>query len=113
MPPEIVLSEWRKHGTCTGLSGDEYLALIRRLYDSIRIPPKLAAPRQSFALQPALLKEEFHRANPSLAPQDIVVQLRQRYLNAVEICFSKTGSPIPCSNLKDAPNGRFLVPPVR
>ena len=115
MPPEIIPHEWRQHGTCSGLSGDAYLALMRRLHDSIRIPEQFQAPRSSFASSPRQLKQEFEEANPGLDPADLAIQLHGRYLNAIEVCMSKSAQPRPiaCSGVRDATGGTFLVPPVR
>ncbi|HEX4165492.1 MAG TPA: hypothetical protein VHZ55_08450 [Bryobacteraceae bacterium] len=115
MPIELIPHEWQQHGTCSGLSGDAYLALIRKLYTSLTIPDRLKGPTSSFTWRPQDLKHAFEGANPQLKDPDIAVQLRGNYLNAVEICVSKGADPQPiaCSNIKDAPGGTFVVPPVR
>jgi ribonuclease T2 len=115
MPPEIIQHEWRTHGTCSGLSGDDYFALIRKIYEGIRIPDRLQASARSFTLSASQLKQEFGKANPNLNPSEMVVQLRGNYLNAVELCESKSldPAPIPCSGLKDTRGGTFVVPAVR
>jgi ribonuclease T2 len=38
--------EWRKHGTCTGLSPQAYFADVKRARDEISIPDALQAPRR-------------------------------------------------------------------
>ncbi len=115
MPPELVRHEWQQHGTCSGLSGDNYLALIRRAFESINIPGQWKAPQSSFALAPRKLKQQFEQANLHLNDSEMAIQLRGRYLNAVEFCLSKSQNPAPvtCSNVRDAAGGTFLVPPVR
>ena len=115
MPAEIVRHEWQQHGTCSGLSGDAYFALIRKAYESVRIPQLFKAPAASFATTSGQLKHAFEGSNPQLNDSEMAVQLRTRYLNAVEICIAKGSNPqaIPCSGLRDARSGTFLVPPVK
>jgi ribonuclease T2 len=116
MPQDIIQHEWEKHGTCSGLSGNDYFALIRKVFDSIKIPPHFVSPSQSFTVRPGALKDAFEKSNASLADQDIAIELASgRYLSAVEICLSKgdNPSPIACSSVKDIHGGTFIVAPVR
>lgn len=115
MPQEIVAHEWQAHGTCSGLGGDAYLALIRRVHDSIRIPSDLQNPTGNTTAHPTDLKRDFEQANPGLTDNEIAVQLHAGYLNAVEFCLSKSSSPAPvaCSGVRDASRSTFRVPRVR
>lgn len=115
MPAEIIQHEWEKHGTCSGLSGDAYFALIRKVYNSIAIPSRFKAPSSSFTIRPAQLKHDFEEANPSLTDKEMTIQLRGGYLNAVNICESHSQSPVatPCAGLQDTTGGTFIVPPVK
>ena len=115
MPAEIVRHEWEQHGTCSGLSGDAYLALIRRLASSVNIPGEMKSPRATGTSRPQELKKEFKSANSTLQDEDIAIQTRGNYLNAVEICFSKGQSPAPtaCSNVPGRTAATFVIPPVR
>jgi len=115
MPAEIIEHEWKEHGTCSGLSGDDYFALIRRVYGSIHIPDSFKAPASSFSTSPRKLKSAFEQANPGLTDSNIVIQLRGNYLNAVEFCVAKGTNPSPtsCSGAPDTHRGTFIVPPVK
>jgi ribonuclease T2 len=115
MPSDIVAHEWQKHGTCSGLSGDEYFRLAETLFESVKIPADLVAPTRTTTTRPADFKKDFETANPTLADPDIAIQLRQRYLDAVEICFSKGDHPAPtaCTHVKDVSGGTFRIPPVQ
>ena len=115
IPQEIVQHEWQTHGTCSGLSGDNYFALIRKLHSSLRIPQKLQAPSSAFVTRSAEVKSGFEQVNPGLNDGELVVQLRQGYLNAVEFCVDKSNTPAPvaCTGLYDTSRGTFRVPPVQ
>ena len=51
--PRLVIQQYRKHGTCSGLSPEVYYEHSRKLYDAVRIPsryrnhvkPILASPK--------------------------------------------------------------------
>ena len=115
MPSEIVAHEWQKHGTCSGLSGDEYFRLAQTLFASLKIPIDLVAPTRTMTTHPSDFKKDFENSNPALADEDIAIQLRARYLNAVELCFSKGDRPVPtpCLHVSDAKGGTFRIPPVQ
>lgn len=115
MPPEIVAHEWQKHGTCSGLSGDAYFRLAQAVFESVKIPADFIAPTRTTTSRPSALKKDFEETNPALADQDIAIQLHQSYLNAVEICFSKSEHPAPtaCLHIHDVSGGTFKIPPVR
>ncbi len=115
MPSEIIEHEWQTHGTCSGLSGDAYFGLLRKVFQSVSIPPQFKAPSSSFTIRPAQLKQAFEHSAPNLVDTDITIQLRGNYLNAVNICESHSANPAPvaCSGVKDIPGGTFIVPPVR
>src|SRR5271166_6455041 len=42
----LAAYEYRKHGTCTGLSAHDYFATVREVRQRLAIPPMLQAPRQ-------------------------------------------------------------------
>jgi ribonuclease T2 len=81
--------EWRKHGTCTGLSPEAYFASAKRARDSIVIPDAFQSPgvQQSFA--PADIQRAFSAANPGLRPQTMAVGCARGELQDVRLCLSR------------------------
>jgi len=93
----LIEHEWNTHGTCTGLAADDYLALIRRVFQSVKIPQDFVAPERQFSISPEELKQDFEQANPGIVDSGIAVSCgRGPYLVAVEICYTKEGRPTPC-----------------
>ncbi len=43
----LVIHQYRKHGTCSGLSPDAYFKLARRLFESIKIPARFSNPSRA------------------------------------------------------------------
>src|SRR5450755_338052 len=114
MPDErLIQHEWTTHGTCSGLSAEEYFKLLRRAYGSIKIPAQLAAPSESFSIPPAALKEKFLEVNPRLSRDNIAVSCGNNYLTGVYVCLTKNLEPTSCGELRDCHANVIKVPPVR
>jgi ribonuclease T2 len=113
--------EWEKHGTCSGLSPEQYLALSKELKDSIAIPANYRAPEQAIRVTSAQLKQEFVAANPKLTESALEVYCSGsgRYLQELYVCFTADGKPTTCSRqvhndaAKSCQNPDLLVRNVR
>ena len=51
----LVIHQYRKHGTCSGLSPDGYFGLSRRLFSAIRIPQRYQNPFETQQASPSEL----------------------------------------------------------
>ena len=81
--------EWRKHGTCSGLSPFSYFAAARGARDAVRIPDSLRDPHDDRHIAPADVMRAFTEANSGLKPGMIAVTCRGGALEEVRICFAK------------------------
>jgi ribonuclease T2 len=81
--------EWRKHGTCSGLSPTDYFAAVRAAREKVAVPPglKSAGQDQTFAIMD--LERAFVAANPGLRTDMISVACSGGVLQEVRICFSR------------------------
>ena len=98
-PTDALLEhEWEKHGTCSGLGPEGYLALSKRLKDSVRIPEAYAAPDKAFRATTAQVEAAFVAANPGLSTASVAVICDDdgRYLREVYACFAQNGKPTAC-----------------
>ena len=113
----LIIHEYRKHGTCSGLSPDEYYRLSRRLFDSIRIPERFRNPTNAQFMDPDDVVRAFTAANAQLSSDMISVACRGpgSRLREVRICFTKAGAPRACGDNEDrlCRGSRMHVPPVR
>ena len=118
---QLVIHEYRKHGTCSGLDVPGYFALSRQLFNSIRIPPEYVNPYETQFVAPVDLKRAFVAANPGLPPDAVAVSCSRGSrgrLREVRICFSRDGKkPIACGPNEDQRSlcqaAEMAVPPVR
>ena len=119
--PQLYEHEWEKHGTCSGLTPEHYLALSKRLKDSIIVPDSYRAPEQPFRVTAARLKQEFGTANSNLNESSLAVYCSGsgRFLQELFVCFSLEGKPMASSSeiqskaSRSCGNPDFLVRNVR
>jgi ribonuclease T2 len=95
----LYAHEWEKHGTCSGLGPQDYLAFSKKLKESITIPANYQSPSQPFRTTPAALKKDFVAANPKLSDNALAVYCSGagRFLKEVFFCYSSKGEPVACS----------------
>jgi len=115
----LIIHEYRKHGTCSGLSPESYYRTARRLYESLTIPDTFRQPTAAQFLDPSDVVRAFVGANPGLKPDMVAVACRGpgSRLREVRICFTKAGAFRSCGANEDqgrlCRGTRVHVPPVR
>jgi ribonuclease T2 len=118
MPSQkLIIHEYRKHGTCSGLDPAAYYKLSRELFESVRIPQRYVNPFENQQVSPDKLRQEFVAANRGLDPDMIAVSCDGRRLREIRLCFSKEGRPQSCganeNPRKLCSASEMFVPPVR
>lgn len=96
--PALYTHEWSKHGTCSGLKPEEYLALSKTLKESITIPKAYRSPAKAFRTTADQLKADFVSANSAVKADALAVQCSGsgRYLQELYVCLSREGQPMAC-----------------
>jgi ribonuclease T2 len=85
----LAAYEYRKHGTCTGLSAHDYFTTVRSVRVRLNIPPALQAPRQQLHLAPDEIEQAFIAANPNLRSDNMAVTCGNGELTDVRFCIAK------------------------
>lgn len=88
--PGLVRHEWKKHGTCSGLSVNGYFDLVREARERIRIPPAFQKIESYVMVEPGAVETAFRTANPGIAADGIAVTCDRRRLREVRICMTKS-----------------------
>lgn len=81
--------EWRKHGTCSGLTQQDYFDTLLAAFNAIRVPENFRSPHQTMTVAPNAVEAAFVRSNPGLKSAGIAVMCDKRYLGEVRICLNK------------------------
>jgi ribonuclease T2 len=117
--PRLVIHEYRKHGTCSGLEPNGYFDLSRALFAKITIPQRFQNPAAPFFVSPEDLAKELSAATPGLKPDmmGIVCTGPGDRLKEIRICFTREGEFRACgpneSQRRLCRSNRMFVPPVR
>lgn len=85
----LIAHQWRKHGSCSGLSQNDYFSTLRDAYEAITIPPSLRTVAADRRVDPMLVEKAFIAANPGLKPDGISITCQRNYLQEVRICMTK------------------------
>src|SRR5579885_2762832 len=77
----LIQHEWTAHGSCSGLSVEDYFAALRKARDSVTLPDDLNQPSQELHLSP-------HRSRPRSLPRTRVSPQRvsERPVTRTESC---------------------------
>lgn len=111
----LIIYEWRKHGTCSGLAPDDYFALVRRAFERVKIPAQFEHTSQWQTVSPSEIENAFRVANPKLEGDMIAVTCDRRHLREVRICMSKDLQFRACPQVdrQACRNPKVALPPVR
>jgi ribonuclease T2 len=97
----LIIHEYATHGTCAGLTPEQYYAAARTLYDRVSLPPKFTDPEAWRHLSPESVEREFLAANPWLSADMIAVTCRREALLDIRVCFDRDLRPRECGINED------------
>lgn len=114
----LVIHQYKKHGTCSGLDPERYFRAARSAYERIRIPARYLSPQKPVIVSPREIENDFLKSNQGLAPEMISIACgRGKRLREVRICFSKDLKLRPCganeAQAKLCRLDKIVLPPVR
>lgn len=112
--PSLIRHQWNKHGTCSGLSQEDYFLTAEMAERSLVLPESLQAPRKFRKTTLADFEQELMDINPGLLPEGIAVQCTGRWLEEVRICYDRDFNFRACaSDVKDRCRGDIAIRPMR
>lgn len=110
----LITHEWKKHGSCSGLSAERYFSTLDRAYRSVRIPGRYQALGDYLSTTTAAIEAEFVAANPDLRPEMLALQCSGQYLQEVRICMSPELRPRACGgDVRDRCGPKVVLRPSR
>jgi len=85
----LIGHQWRKHGTCSGLSQQDYFSVLASAYGRLTMPTPYKDGRRMQNDSPDEIETAFIEANPGLSADGIAVTCEGRRLDEVRICMTK------------------------
>jgi ribonuclease T2 len=112
---DLVFHQWRKHGRCSGLSPQDYFALVRKAHAAISIPETYGRAAEWRNVRPGEIEAAFIANNPGLQSNAIAVTCSNRYLREVRICLDRDLGWRGCPEVdaKSCQTARTTMPPAR
>ncbi|WP_296071042.1 ribonuclease [uncultured Agrobacterium sp.] len=85
----LIGHQWRKHGSCSGLSQRDYFSATRAAFDAVRLPQRIASGAEAATLSADAIETAFTEANPGLSKRGITISCGGGRLEEVRICLNK------------------------
>lgn len=116
---KLIIHQWRKHGSCSGLSQEDYFETTRLWRDRLRIPARYLSPGADVMTTPDQLVQDFVKSNRDLTLDMISVQCGnakgQARLEELRICLDRTGAFTSCgrNEQRRCQASELILPRVR
>lgn len=92
----LLAHQWRKHGSCTGLSQEGYFKTARAARRTVAIPEALAKASKSVKIDPRVVETAFMQANPGLDRDEVTITCSRGDLAEVRVCLTRDLKPRRC-----------------
>ncbi len=85
----LIGHQWRKHGSCSGLSQKDYFSATRAAFEAVKLPEGIAAGAQGANLSADDIETAFTDANPGMSRRGISISCDGKRLEEVRICLNR------------------------
>ena len=105
----LIQHEWEKHGTCSGLSAQDYFAKVEQAFKSVNPPGQLKNLSIDKVFAPKDIERAFAQSNNADADA-FRISCHAQVLVGVEVCMSKDLKIQSCANaLRECPANWVLM----
>ena len=107
--------QWKKHGSCTGLSAPDYYGLSRQAYNGVTRPDVFRKLNAPIKLPASVVEAAFLKANPGLTRDMLTITCREGRIQEARLCLSKGLEPVACGRdtVRDCQMTDALFAPIR
>ncbi|MCJ8053550.1 ribonuclease [Shinella curvata] len=98
----LIGHQWRKHGSCSGLSQKDYFSVVRAARERVHIPKSLEPQRDDIRASPDAMEQALVSANPGLDRKGIAVTCAGGQLEEIRICMTPDLGFRPCPEVDRA-----------
>jgi ribonuclease T2 len=93
----LIHHEWKKHGSCTGLSALDYFRLAVKSFKHFKRPESLVGLDKPVLKTVSQIRQDLLNANPDIPKNGLIITCKRQKLREVRICLNKEGNYTPCS----------------
>jgi len=113
--PGLAWYQWKKHGSCSGLSASDYYALSRLAYEKVVRPQVFRKLERTVKVPAAVVEEAFLKANPDWKADMLTITCKNGYIQEARLCLSRALQPVSCGQdvIRDCRMSDALFTPVR
>jgi len=113
--PNLVIHQWRRHGTCSGLDPQAYFAAVRKARAAVTVPPDYRSLAAPVVVSPAAVADAFIQANPGLSHATFAVSCDRKRLTEVRVCLTKDFAFRACTEVtrRTCRRDKVAMPAVR
>jgi ribonuclease T2 len=94
--PTLVMHEWNKHGTCTGLSAMDFFKAADTARRSVAVPPMLEPGAKTLNLPAPEIVKAVRALNPKIGDKGMVVTCSGPELAEIRVCLDRELQPRAC-----------------
>jgi ribonuclease T2 len=109
----LLQHEWHTHGTCSGLSANDFFSAARAAVREVAIPTAFNNLDHQTSMTPDDILSSFTVANPTIPRASLALSCGNNCLTAVEVCLDKTLHPIACGPIRSCRANVVRIPPPR
>ncbi|WP_429808513.1 ribonuclease T2 family protein [Ensifer sp. B1-9] len=110
----LIGHQWRKHGTCSGLSQEDYFVVTRAAWNRLALPSELSPPRQQTNLSVNAIESALVAKNPGMTKDAVAVTCEGNRLEEIRVCFDKSLNfrSCPAVDRQACPKDSVSLPPA-
>ncbi|MBV1864805.1 MAG: ribonuclease T2 [Rhodobacteraceae bacterium] len=111
----LAWHQWKKHGSCSGLSAESYYRLARQAYGQINRPQIFRKLKNPIKLPAKVVEQAFMEANPKLLQNQITITCNSGHIQEARLCLTRDLKPRKCGVdvIRDCTHPRAIMTPVR
>lgn len=93
----LAFHQWKKHGSCAGLSAQAYFDTLRQAHAAIALPPVLGQVHQDLTLDAQVIEDAFLASNPGLTDRMMTVTCKGGRIQELRLCLTRDLQPRDCA----------------
>lgn len=111
----LIGHQWRKHGSCSGLSQKDYFAVTRAAFKAVNLPQAVSSGKQGQTISADGLEKAFTQANPGMSQQGISISCDAGRFEEVRICLTHDLKFRSCQQVdrQGCQTNKMTIPPIR